>query len=205
MRAPQFHTIQGRRISTETQPPVAEDSGARGPWIGATSHPTSRLLGPRSNARSIATWPGCAAVQHPASIDRRHAVRRIRSAAQVAQYFTQINTYYVVERITLSLQRDPATLGKIYIVSPPRVRWFRLSAFAKWTMIRSRRLFFISHQCNSPRSPSASISQTASRWEQLPLPFRKPRRHFPHRRQPSRRHSRATRRPSRYSDHRPFR
>ena len=37
---------------------------------------------------------------------------------QVAQYFTQINTYYVVEEVTPSLQRDPATLGKIYIRSP---------------------------------------------------------------------------------------
>ena len=37
---------------------------------------------------------------------------------QVAQYFTQINTYDVIEEILPSLQRDPETLGKLYIRSP---------------------------------------------------------------------------------------
>ena len=52
---------------------------------------------------------------------------------QVAQYFTQINTYYVVEEVTPSLQGDPATLGKIYIRSPATGQMVPLSAFAKWT------------------------------------------------------------------------
>ena len=52
---------------------------------------------------------------------------------QVAQYFTQINTYYVVEEITPSLQGDPATLGKIYIRSPATGQMVPLSAFTKWT------------------------------------------------------------------------
>ena len=52
---------------------------------------------------------------------------------QVAQYFTQINTYYVVEEISPSLQGDPATLGKIYIHSPATGQMVPLSAFAKWT------------------------------------------------------------------------
>ncbi|MFZ0210205.1 MAG: efflux RND transporter permease subunit, partial [Roseiarcus sp.] len=52
---------------------------------------------------------------------------------QVAQYFTQVNTYYVVEEVTPSLQRDPATLGKIYIRSPATGQMVPLSAFTKWT------------------------------------------------------------------------
>src|SRR5277367_5152830 len=52
---------------------------------------------------------------------------------QVAQYFTQINTYYVVEEVTPSLQADPATLGKIYLRSPATGQMVPLSAFTKWT------------------------------------------------------------------------
>jgi HAE1 family hydrophobic/amphiphilic exporter-1 len=52
---------------------------------------------------------------------------------QVAQYFTQINTYYVVEEVTPSLQGDPATLGEIYLRSPVTGQMVPLSAFTKWT------------------------------------------------------------------------
>ena len=52
---------------------------------------------------------------------------------QVAQYFTQVNTYEVVEEVTPALQGDPATLGKIYIRSPTTGQNVPLSAFAKWT------------------------------------------------------------------------
>ena len=52
---------------------------------------------------------------------------------QVAQYFTQVNTYEVVEEITPALQRDPATLNKIYIRAPTTGQMVPLSAFAKWT------------------------------------------------------------------------
>ena len=37
---------------------------------------------------------------------------------QVTQYFTQVNTYEVIEEITPALQADPATLSKIYIRAP---------------------------------------------------------------------------------------
>jgi len=52
---------------------------------------------------------------------------------QVAQYFTQINTYEVIEEVTPALQGDPATLGKLYIRSPSTGQMVPLSAFAKWT------------------------------------------------------------------------
>ena len=37
---------------------------------------------------------------------------------QVTQYFTQVNTYEVIEEVLPSLQADPATLDKLYIRSP---------------------------------------------------------------------------------------
>jgi multidrug efflux pump subunit AcrB len=37
---------------------------------------------------------------------------------QVTQYFTQVNTYYVIEEVLPELLGDPATLDKIYIRSP---------------------------------------------------------------------------------------
>jgi hydrophobic/amphiphilic exporter-1 (mainly G- bacteria), HAE1 family len=52
---------------------------------------------------------------------------------QVAQYFTQINTYDVIEEILPSLQADPQSLGKLYIRSPSTGQMVPMSAFAKWT------------------------------------------------------------------------
>jgi HAE1 family hydrophobic/amphiphilic exporter-1 len=52
---------------------------------------------------------------------------------QVTQYFTQVNTYEVIEEILPTLQGDPATLDKIYIRSPTTGQNVPLSAFAKWT------------------------------------------------------------------------
>ena len=37
---------------------------------------------------------------------------------QVTQYFTQVNTYEVIEEVPPALQGDPATLDKLYIRSP---------------------------------------------------------------------------------------
>jgi HAE1 family hydrophobic/amphiphilic exporter-1 len=52
---------------------------------------------------------------------------------EVTQYFTQVNTYYVVEEVTPAMQADPGTLNKIYIRSPTNGQMVPLSAFAKWT------------------------------------------------------------------------
>ena len=52
---------------------------------------------------------------------------------QVAQYFTQVNTYEVVEEVSPELQGDPATLNKIYIRAPATGAMAPLGAFAKWT------------------------------------------------------------------------
>ncbi len=68
---------------------------------------------------------------------------------EVTQFFTQINTYYVVEEITPDLQKDPHTLEKLYIRSPNNGQLVPLSAFAKWTTVPVAPLS-ISHQGQFP-------------------------------------------------------
>ena len=52
---------------------------------------------------------------------------------QVTQYFTQINTYEIVEEILPKLQGDPKSLESLYIRSPTTGQMAPMSAFAKWT------------------------------------------------------------------------
>ena len=48
---------------------------------------------------------------------------------QVAQYFTQVNSYHVVLEVTPALQSDPALFSKIFIASPITGRQVPLSTF----------------------------------------------------------------------------
>ena len=68
---------------------------------------------------------------------------------QVAQYFTQLNSYHVILEILPELQGDVATLDKIYIKSPTTGDQVPLSAFARWTTVPVRPLS-ISHQGQFP-------------------------------------------------------
>jgi HAE1 family hydrophobic/amphiphilic exporter-1 len=68
---------------------------------------------------------------------------------QVTQYFTQVNTYYVIEEILPSLRGDPKSLDKLYIRSPTTGQMVPMSAFAKWTTNRIAPLS-ISHQGQFP-------------------------------------------------------
>ncbi len=68
---------------------------------------------------------------------------------QVAQYFTQINTYEVVEEILPKLQGDPKSLESLYIRSPATGQMVPMSAFAKWTT-RPVTPLSISHQGQFP-------------------------------------------------------
>jgi HAE1 family hydrophobic/amphiphilic exporter-1 len=68
---------------------------------------------------------------------------------QVTQYFTQVNTYEVVEEVLPSLQGDPATLQKLYLHSPVTNQMVPLNAFAKWTTNPVQPLS-ISHQGQFP-------------------------------------------------------
>jgi hydrophobe/amphiphile efflux-1 (HAE1) family protein len=49
---------------------------------------------------------------------------------QVAQFFTQLNSYHVILEVTPSLQADPNTLNKLYVKSPTTGQQVPLSTFA---------------------------------------------------------------------------
>ena len=68
---------------------------------------------------------------------------------QVAQYFTQINSYHVVLEVTPALQRDPDLFSKLYITSPLTGRQVPLSTFAKVDTSKTAYLS-ISHQSQFP-------------------------------------------------------
>ena len=68
---------------------------------------------------------------------------------QIAQYFTQLSSYYVIMEVLPSLQGDPATLDQIFLRSPTTGGQVPLSAFAKWTTTPIQPLS-ISHQGQFP-------------------------------------------------------
>jgi len=68
---------------------------------------------------------------------------------QVAQYFTQLNTYRVILEILPELQGKLDTLDKLYIKSPTTGDQVPLSVFCKWTTAPVRPLS-ISHQGQFP-------------------------------------------------------
>jgi HAE1 family hydrophobic/amphiphilic exporter-1 len=68
---------------------------------------------------------------------------------QVAQYFTQLNSYHVILEILPELQGKLDTLDRIYIKSPTTGDEVPLSEFAKWTSVPVRPLS-ISHQGQFP-------------------------------------------------------
>ncbi len=67
---------------------------------------------------------------------------------QIAQYFTQINSYHVVLEVTPALQQSPDTLNRIYLRSITGQQ-VPLGAFAKWTLQKIAPLS-ISHQGQFP-------------------------------------------------------
>jgi HAE1 family hydrophobic/amphiphilic exporter-1 len=68
---------------------------------------------------------------------------------QVAQYFTQLNSYHVILEILPQMQGDIGALEKIYIKSPTTSDQVPLSAFVRWTSVPVRPLS-ISHQGQFP-------------------------------------------------------
>jgi HAE1 family hydrophobic/amphiphilic exporter-1 len=68
---------------------------------------------------------------------------------QVAQYFTQLNSYHVILEILPELQANPDTLNKIYVKSPTTGDQVPLSTFAKWSTVPVKPLS-ISHQGQFP-------------------------------------------------------
>jgi HAE1 family hydrophobic/amphiphilic exporter-1 len=68
---------------------------------------------------------------------------------QVAQYFTQVNTYRVILEITPEMQGEIDTLNKIYVKSPLTGEQVPLSVFCSWTNVPVRPLA-IAHQGQFP-------------------------------------------------------
>jgi HAE1 family hydrophobic/amphiphilic exporter-1 len=81
---------------------------------------------------------------------------------QVAQYFTQVNSYHVILEILPELQGTTETLNKIYIKSPTTGDQVPLSAFVRWTTVPVRPLS-ISHQGQFPATTiSFNLAQGAA-------------------------------------------
>jgi HAE1 family hydrophobic/amphiphilic exporter-1 len=68
---------------------------------------------------------------------------------QVTQYFTQLNSYHVIEEISPELQGKLDTLDKIYIKSPTTGQEVPMATIASWTSVPVRPLS-ISHQGQFP-------------------------------------------------------
>ncbi len=68
---------------------------------------------------------------------------------QVAQYFTQLNSYHVVLEVTPALQQDPALFSKIYLASPLTGQQVPLSSFVKVDTSKTAYLA-INHQGQFP-------------------------------------------------------
>ncbi|GAB2904836.1 efflux RND transporter permease subunit [Paralcaligenes sp. KSB-10] len=68
---------------------------------------------------------------------------------QVAQYFTQINSYHVVLEVTPRLQKDPDLFNKLYVTSPLTGQQIPLSSFVKVDTTKTGYLS-ISHQSQFP-------------------------------------------------------
>ena len=91
---------------------------------------------------------------------------------QVAQYFTQLSSYYVIMEVLPELQRQTATLDTIFLRSPTTGGQVPLSAFAKWTTVPVQPLS-ISHQGQFPAitisfnlAPGTALGQATDAIEQ---------------------------------------
>jgi multidrug efflux pump subunit AcrB len=73
---------------------------------------------------------------------------------QVAQYFTQLNSYHVVMEVLPELQRPQRALDSIYVNSPSTGEAVPLSTFVKWTR-EPTNFLSINHQS---MYPSVTIS-----------------------------------------------
>jgi HAE1 family hydrophobic/amphiphilic exporter-1 len=87
---------------------------------------------------------------------------------QVAQYFTQINSYHVVLEVTPALQADPSLFSKLYLTSPLNGQQVPLSTFVKVDTSKTAYLS-ISHQSQFPAvtisfnlAPDVALGQAVS-------------------------------------------
>ncbi|HEX8788842.1 MAG TPA: efflux RND transporter permease subunit, partial [Telluria sp.] len=84
---------------------------------------------------------------------------------QVAQYFTQLNSYHVILEVTPQLQRDPSLFNRLYVTSPLTGQQVPLSNFVTVDTNKTSYLM-ISHQSQFPAvtisfnlAPGASLGE----------------------------------------------
>jgi hydrophobe/amphiphile efflux-1 (HAE1) family protein len=99
---------------------------------------------------------------------------------EVTQYFTQLNSYYVVLEVPPELQGRPDTLNKIYVKSPNTGQEVPLSTFVKYTT-RPIAFLSISHQGQFPAvtlsfnlAPGAALGQAVSAIQSAEVELGKP-------------------------------
>ena len=68
---------------------------------------------------------------------------------QVAQYFTQVNSYHVILEVLPELQNAPDALDRIFVNSPATGQQVRLSSLARWTT-KPTTFLSINHQGQFP-------------------------------------------------------
>jgi HAE1 family hydrophobic/amphiphilic exporter-1 len=102
----------------------------------------------------------------PADIDA--AIYNLIGQHQVAQYFTQLNSYHVIVEAPPSLQADPALFNSVYLLSPLTNKNVPLSLFVKVDPNASSSLS-ISHQGQFPAAtlsfnlaPGVSLGQATA-------------------------------------------
>jgi hydrophobe/amphiphile efflux-1 (HAE1) family protein len=99
---------------------------------------------------------------------------------QVAQYFTQLNSYHVVLEVTPSLLGDPDSLNRIYIKSPLTNEQVPLSAFTKFDTDHTSYLS-INHQGQFPAvtlsfnlAPGVALGEAVTQIEKTAATIRLP-------------------------------
>ena len=99
---------------------------------------------------------------------------------QVAQYFTQVNSYHVILEVLPSLQGNPATLNQLYIHSPLTGQPIPLSTFAHYDSTPVR-LLSVNHQGQFPAvtlsfnlRPGAALGQAVDAIKTMEATIGKP-------------------------------
>lgn len=99
---------------------------------------------------------------------------------QVAQYFTQLNSYHVVLEVTPALQGDPSLFQRLYLTSPLSGRQVPLSTFASLDTSKTGYLS-VSHQGQFPAvtisfnlAPGAALGDAVDAIQQAQAQLRVP-------------------------------
>ncbi|MBS0294273.1 MAG: efflux RND transporter permease subunit [Proteobacteria bacterium] len=101
--------------------------------------PTARLTIDRERAASYGITPALVDATINDAVGQR----------QVAQYFTQLNSYYVVMEVTPALQQDPNLFDRLYLTSPLTGQQVPLSTFVEVDTDRTGYLA-VNHQGQFP-------------------------------------------------------